>query len=93
MGGFIWTSKEGITVKLDAISVDKSSKERFSIELKNLHVGKQDPALFEIPAGYTRMDMGGMGNMPGGGGNSNKQLQGKKEGGGFGLKNALDLLK
>jgi len=93
MGGFIWTSKDGITVKLDAISVDKKSKERFKIELKNLHIGKQNPALFEIPAGYTKMGMGGMGNLMGGGGHGSKQPQDKKEEGGFGLKDALDLLK
>jgi len=89
MGGFIWTSKEGIAVKVDAIAVDKTSKERFKSELNNLQIGKQDPALFEIPAGYTKM---GLGNMLGGG-HGSKQPQDKKEGGGFGLKDALDMLK
>ena len=29
-------------------------------ELKNLKIGKQDPQLFEIPKGFTKLDMGGM---------------------------------
>lgn len=36
-------------------------------ELTNLKIEKQDPALFEIPAGYTKNDMGammGQGGMP-----------------------------
>lgn len=63
MGGFSWVSKEGITVKLDAIAVDKTSKERIKQELSNIQVGKQDPSLFEIPKGYTNMAMGGMSDM------------------------------
>lgn len=93
LGGFIWTSKDGITVKLDAISVDKGSKERFKTELTNLQIGKQDPALFEIPAGYTKMDFGGMGGMMGGDFHGDKQPKGKPQGEGFGLKDALDMFK
>ncbi len=34
-------------------------------ELTNVKLEKQDPALFEIPAGYTKNDMGAMmGGMP-----------------------------
>lgn len=94
LGGFGWRTKEGIVVKLDAIAVDKNSKERFKIELKDLKVGKQDSSLFEIPSDYTKMDMGmgGLGKMMGGGEDDAKQPQdkGKK---GFGFKDALDLLK
>jgi hypothetical protein len=97
LGGFMWTTKEGIVVKMDAIAVDKNSKERFKSELKNLKVGRQDPSLFEIPADYTKMDMsmGGLGNMmTGGDGKEDKkqpQEEGKKKG--FGWKDAVDLLK
>ncbi len=65
-GGFMWTTKEGILVKLDALSVEQGNKERFKIELSNLKIGKQDPALFEIPPGYETMpgmDMGSIMNM------------------------------
>ena len=33
---------------------------RIVSELTNLKVEKQNPALFEIPAGYTKNDMGAM---------------------------------
>ncbi|OFZ97304.1 MAG: hypothetical protein A2Z44_00120 [Betaproteobacteria bacterium RBG_19FT_COMBO_58_11] len=64
MGGFMWTTKENITVKMDAIAVDKKEKHRFKTELTNLKVGKQDPKLFEVPPGYQKMSIPGM-FMPG----------------------------
>lgn len=66
-GGFFWTTKEGITVKMDMLSKEGDKKMRMTSELTNLKIEKQDPALFEIPAGYTKNDMGammGMGGMP-----------------------------
>lgn len=71
MGGFFWTTRENILVKMDAIAVDKGSKERMKIELKNLQIGAQKAALFEVPPGYSAggmPGMGGMGGMPGLGG-------------------------
>jgi hypothetical protein len=59
-GGFFWTSKEGITVKMDLLSKEGDKKTRMTSELTNLKIEKQDPALFEIPAGYTKNDMGAM---------------------------------
>jgi outer membrane lipoprotein-sorting protein len=97
LGGFVWTTREGIVVKMDAISVEKGGKERFTINLQNLKIGRQDPELFEVPAGYTAMDMGGIGkSLFGGdeGGEDEKpqpQDKGKKKG--FGFKDAFDLLK
>ena len=64
MGGFMWTTKENIVVKIDAISIDKKEKHRFKTELTNLKVGKQDPKLFEVPAGYEKISIPGM-FMPG----------------------------
>jgi hypothetical protein len=66
-GGFFWTTKEGITVKMDMLSKEGDKKMRMTSELSNLKIEKQNPALFEIPAGYTKNDMGammGMGGMP-----------------------------
>lgn len=60
-GGFIWTTSEGIQIKMDTIAMANGSKMRFKKELKDLKIGKQDPALFEIPAGYTQMSMPGLG--------------------------------
>lgn len=61
MGGFMWTTKEGILAKIDAISVEKGSKDRFKMEQTNIKVGKQPADLFEIPPGVEKMDLGGMG--------------------------------
>ncbi|MEQ1655921.1 MAG: hypothetical protein ABL960_09505, partial [Nitrospira sp.] len=66
-GGFFWTSREGITVKMELLSKEGDKKIRMASELTNLKIEKQDPALFEIPAGYTKNDMGAMmgkGGMP-----------------------------
>ena len=60
MGGFMWMTKENIMVKMDAVSIDKGEKNRFKTELTNIKIGKQDPALFEIPPGFAKMDMPGM---------------------------------
>lgn len=66
-GGFFWTTKDGITVKMDLLSKEGDKKMRMASELTNLKIEKQDPALFEVPAGYTKNDMGammGQGGMP-----------------------------
>ena len=60
MGGFMWTTKDNIVVKMDAIAIDKKQKHRFKTELTNLKIGKQDPKLFEVPAGYQKMSIPGM---------------------------------
>ena len=100
MGGFSWTSKEGINIKVDAIAVDKKSKERFKTELSNLQIGKQDPALFEVPKDYTTMAMGGLGGMVTGdddeGGDdagAEPQPEEPKKKKKFSLKNPLEFLK
>jgi hypothetical protein len=93
MAGFWWLTKENIIVKMDAISVDQGRKDRFKIENKNIKIGKQDPMLFEVPAGYAKMDMGKM-MMEGMKDDGEKPApKGKESKGGFGLKDALDLLK
>ncbi len=66
-GGFFWTTREGIPMKMDLLSKKDDKKIRFATELTNVKIEKQDPALFEIPAGYTKNDMGammGQGGMP-----------------------------
>jgi hypothetical protein len=66
LGGFQWVTNTGIQVKLDALSKEGGSTERIKVELTNLNIANQDPALFEIPKGYTKMTMPsfpGMGDM------------------------------
>ena len=96
-GGFFWTTKDNIVMKMDAISVDKGSKDRIKSELKNLKIGAQDPSLFEIPSDYSAAGMPGMGGLGGllggatGGGDEKREPQpapksGEPQGGGgFGL--------
>lgn len=101
MGGFWWMSAEGILVKMDVIAIDKGSKARIKKELKNIQIGHQDPALFEIPAGYSQMSL--MNMMMGGGGESQeteasgaeeaKPAEEKKEKRGFNLKSIIDLAR
>jgi hypothetical protein len=84
-GGFFWTTKDGITVKMDLLSKEGDKKMRMSQELTNLKIGKQDPKLFEIPPGYTKNDMGammgGMGKGKGKGGppNMDEMMKGMKD--------------
>lgn len=97
LGGFGWRTKEDIVVKLDAIAVSKKSKERFKIELDNLNIGRQNPALFEIPSDYEKMEMGmgGPGMMMGGEKNVGERQPREKGSGqrGFGIKDAIKLFK
>lgn len=60
MGGFMWTTQEGILAKIDALAIEKGSKDRFKMEQTNIKVEKQPADLFEIPKGFEKMDMGGM---------------------------------
>jgi len=102
-GGFFWTTREDIVMKMDAISADKGSKDRIKMELKNLKIGAQDPSLFEVPAGYSSgmPGMGGLGGMMGGmrgGGDERREPQpapksGEPQGGGgFGLGDMLKMI-
>jgi outer membrane lipoprotein-sorting protein len=60
--GTIWLTKENIPIRMEASRVG-SKKETVRIELRNLKIGKQDPKLFEIPAGYSKMEIPSMGNI------------------------------
>ncbi len=64
-GGFSWRTKEGINLKQDLLYKEGNDKKRMLTELSNLKIGKQDPKLFEIPEGFTKLDMGGMMGMMG----------------------------
>ena len=98
MGGFWWMTKDNIMMKMDVISIEKGKKDRMKMELDNLKIGKQDASLFEVPSNYSKMDMsmGGMGKMMMGGGDKDddaKPAPKEKKKSGFGLKDAVDLLK
>ncbi|HEY7532782.1 MAG TPA: DUF4412 domain-containing protein [Nitrospiraceae bacterium] len=59
-GGFSWRTREGIPVKQDLLYKEGNEKKRMLTELSNLRIGRQDPKLFEIPEGFTKLDMAGM---------------------------------
>lgn len=62
--GFMWFTDDGIAIKMDLLSRDPSKKSRITMTLKNLQVGDQDDALFEIPAGYSKVPAFGGMNVP-----------------------------
>lgn len=70
--GFLWTTPDGITMKIDAVARGKGEKARMKMTMKNLKIGKQDPALFEIPVGYRKMAMGDPFDGRAGGGGFNR---------------------
>ena len=51
-----WDAKE-----LDGLPIKtQDEKGKWSTEYRNVQVGPQDPSLFEIPAGYQKMSLGGL---------------------------------
>jgi hypothetical protein len=63
-GGTMWITKENIVMRMETeVKTSGAKKEKFRTELKNLKVGKQDPALFEIPAGYEKFEVPSIGNI------------------------------
>lgn len=59
-GGFFWTTPEGITIKMDLLYKDGDKKQRMTQELTDLKIGKLNPSLFEVPAGFSKSNMGNM---------------------------------
>ena len=55
--GAVWLTKDDIPVKVEGTFYRHGVKSTFRIELENLKIGKQDPALFEIPAGYAKLEI------------------------------------
>ncbi|MFV1956901.1 MAG: DUF4412 domain-containing protein [bacterium] len=66
--GFSWLTAEGILIKNDMKTSGDGRSMRVQTEISDLKVGKQDPALFELPRGYKKFAMpaGMPGGMPGG---------------------------
>ena len=98
MGGFWWMTKDNIVMKMDMLAIDKGNKMRMKLELNNLKVGKQNPTLFEIPAGYSKMSMPNMQNiqdmMKGAGGEESAKPAGEKSNkGGFNFNDALKMIR
>ncbi len=55
MGGFWWTTDEGVLIKMDVLSIAAGEKIRMKRELTNVQIAPQPADLFEIPSGYVSM--------------------------------------
>jgi len=68
-GGYYWVSDDGILMKIDMIYQSRGRKgERMALTLRDLQIGEQDLAYFEVPSNYSKFGMGmgmGMGSTPG----------------------------
>lgn len=60
--GYLWLTRDGIPVKLDGTYLPPKQKEptRVRMELTNIHIGPQDPSLFALPSGMTKLSLGGL---------------------------------
>jgi len=59
--GKVYNSVEWDAKELDGFPVKQADeKGSWSKEYQNVKLGPQDPSLFEIPAGYQKIDLGGM---------------------------------
>jgi len=61
--GLLWLTQENIPVRMEAEIAEEGS-DRLRIDYMNIKVGKQDAALFEIPAGYHKMEIPQLGGTP-----------------------------
>ncbi len=70
--GSMWVTRDNIPIRIDSTITGGPGKSgRVLVELKNLKIAKQDPALFAVPPGYTKMTIpafGGAGGFMGGAG-------------------------
>ena len=58
-GGYYWVSDDGILMKVDMIYQSRGQKgERMIFTMRDLQVGKQDPAHFEVPKNYSKFGFG-----------------------------------
>lgn len=59
-GGFLWYTAEGIPAKMDVLSKSGRRNSRMTVTLEDIRIGTQDPAVFELPAGFSRLPGGGL---------------------------------
>lgn len=65
--GYFWITEHWIPIRME-INMQDSPGETLTMEIRDLRIQPQDPALFEIPAGATKLaGMGGLGALLGGG--------------------------
>lgn len=58
-GGYYWVSDDGILMKVDMIYKSRKQKgQRMVFTMRDLKIGAQDPAYFEVPDNYSKMGFG-----------------------------------
>jgi hypothetical protein len=77
-GGFLWYTATGIPVKMDVLSKSGGKSTRMTVTLENIQVGPQDPAEFEVPAGYSALSGGGIFGAMGGSASGSSSVSGSK---------------
>ncbi len=53
--GYVWTTAQGIILKIDGAGEQNGQRGQVHLQFRNIHVGPQDVALFEPPAGYRQI--------------------------------------
>lgn len=62
--GMIWVTDTGVPIKMDMIYSSSNMKgQRITMQLTELNLRAQDPAVFEPPANLKLLDMSNMGNL------------------------------
>lgn len=57
--GYYWVSDDGILMKVDMIYQSRGQKgERMVFTMRDLQIGEQDSAYFEVPGGYSKLGFG-----------------------------------
>jgi hypothetical protein len=65
--GYFWITEHWIPIRME-ITMRENPQETVRMEIRDLRLAEQDPALFELPAGATRISgFGGLGGMTGAG--------------------------
>lgn len=58
--GHVWTTAEGIIMKIVGSGENQGRRGDVNMSFSNVKVAHQDPALFELPAGYRRLALVGV---------------------------------
>ena len=58
--GLVWTTPEGIIMKIAGTGETQGRKGSLDMSFSEVRVGRQDPALFELPDGFRRLALTGV---------------------------------
>lgn len=58
--GYVWTTAEGIIMKVIGSGENQGRRGVVNLSFSEVRIAHQDPALFEVPAGYRRLALVGL---------------------------------